>query len=209
MTSAVYEARNQLPCRQIDSSQNRHWRGIPLLEIAGFISKYRFLISLVIFLGFILSPQLTSLAQAPKNNSNTPSYQGIFTRNETENYYLNAINKLRATKKLPLLVIDNRLSVSAYKKGEDMVNKNYWSHYSPSGISFADFIWSGSPKAETVGENLAKCFDSKQSVFDALAASPAHYAIMTGRYTNFGVSEVKNINDGCIYTVMHLSFYKG
>ena len=63
------------------------------------------------------------------------------------------------------------------------------------------------PRADRVGENLARCFDSRQEAFDALVASPTHYAIMTGQFTNFGVSEVEDSASGCTYTTMHFAQY--
>ncbi|MEI6237363.1 MAG: CAP domain-containing protein [Candidatus Saccharibacteria bacterium] len=208
MMYAVFEADNQLPHQEIGLNQNKHYQKTLLKNVAGFIFKFRLLISAVLFCGIILSPQLSLLAQAPRNGTVNQSVNSTtVTRTSAENYYLKAINDLRISKELPVLVIDSRLSSSANQKGIDMSNSNYWGHYAPMGKSFADFIWQVSPNAETVGENLAKCYSSQQSAFEALIASPTHYAIMVGNFTNFGVSEVVDKNSGCINTIMHFAQY--
>jgi len=174
-----------------------------------YLYRHKYIISVFVFLSILLSPQLSSLAQAPSNNSVKAVSSGTgITHNETETYYLNAVNQLRSQKGLKPLIIDSRLSNSAKDKAIDMGSNKYWGHYAPVGRSFADFIWAHSPNAVTVGENLAKCYTSKKEAFDALVASPTHYAIMTGNFTNFGVSELLNKNDSCTYTVMHFSQYK-
>ena len=131
-----------------------------------YIYSYKYIISVIVFLSVLLSPQLSSLAQAPSSNTVKAVNSSIgITHNETETYYLNAVNQLRSQKGLKPLIIDSRLSNSANIKAIDMENNKYWGHYAPAGNSFADFIWAGSPQAESVGENLAKCYTSKKEAF--------------------------------------------
>lgn len=126
-----------------------------------------------------------------------------------ESYYLQAVNNLRASKSLAALKLDNRLSTSAAKKTNDMIAQNYWGHYAPnSGPSFSDYIWAQSPNATKVGENLARCYPTRDAAFDALVKSPTHYAIMVGEFTNFGISEATNPSNNCVYATMHFSLYK-
>lgn len=191
------------------SSRAENIFAIIINKFGRYILNYKYIFCVFIFFSILLSPQLSSLAQAP-NNASAKAINNNFgiTRNETENYYLNTVNQLRLKKGLRPLIIDSRLSISAKNKAQDMQNNKYWGHYAPVGKSFADFIWTNSPNAESVGENLAKCYTSKQEAFNALVASPTHYAIMTGDFSNFGVSEITNSSDGCVYTIMHFSQYK-
>lgn len=179
-----------------------------VLYLASLSVSFKYIIFATIFSLIIISPNLSLQAQAPNVNLASKTINtSVILRSDSENYYLQTINNLRAGKKLKPLVIDSRLTKSAFLKGIDMSEKNYWGHYAPAGKSFAEFVWQNSPNANTVGENLAKCYTSRQDSFNALVASPTHYAIMVGNFSNFGVSEVKDKNSGCINTVMHFSRY--
>jgi uncharacterized protein YkwD len=204
---AFYVDDGKLPHQTTGSVQNKQTFKVLKNRVARAINKYRLLFSLALFAAIIISPQLSLLAQAPRTNNSHALYSAKPSRTDTENFYLNAINELRASKELKPLIIDSKLSFSANQKGLDMSAENYWGHYAPSGKSFADYIWQYSPKAKTVGENLAKCYSSRQDAFEALKASPTHYALMIGNFTNFGISEVIDNNNGCINTVMHFSLY--
>jgi uncharacterized protein YkwD len=176
-----------------------------LSAISERLNKLRFIAAGLLFLVVILFPPINHFASAPR--ASAVSEGQIVARSDVETYYLNAINSLRVNLQLKALTIDNRLNTSAYQKGLDMSQKNYFSHWAPDGKSFSDFIWQDSPKANAVAENLAHCYTSRQLAFDALVASPTHYAIMVGQYDNMGVSEVLNKKSGCIETVFHFSRY--
>lgn len=173
-----------------------------------FILSQRLVLATVVSLVIFMSPPFTSLVQSPVANAAKTTTNSIITRSDAETVYLRAVNQLRLAHGRAPLVIDSRLTTSAWQKSNDMVLQNYWGHYAPNGTSFSDYIWRSSPKAEEVGENLARCFDNRQDAFDALVASPTHYAIMMGTYTNFGVAEVQDPKSGCLYTTMHFAMYQ-
>lgn len=176
--------------------------------LAVFIQRFRIILATLFAVALFLSPPLSPLAQSPLASAAQPNNTPIITRSDAEVYYLNAVNSLRASRGLTPLVVDARLTSSASQKGNDMVLQKYWAHFAPNGTSFSDYIWRTSPDAQRVGENLARCFDSRQDAFDALVASPSHYAIMTGQFTNFGVSEVEDAASGCTYVTMHFADYE-
>ncbi len=113
-------------------------------------------------------------------------------------------NQLRVQKDLPTLQQSRQLEQSAVDKLQNMQQMDYWGHRSPDGASFSQFIWQYDTEAQLVGENLARCFDSYDAAFTALVASPAHYAVLTGEFTNIGVASQKMAN-GCESIVMHVS----
>ncbi len=45
------------------------------------------------------------------------------------------INDIRQKNNLPILVENPKLNQAAYLKAQDMIDKNYFAHYSPDGIS--------------------------------------------------------------------------
>ena len=167
------------------------------------IPTLKWLLAALLF-GVVLVSPYTNQLLAGASNAAAPA---TIVRSESELFYLDKVNSLRAERGLEPLVIDSRLSLSASQKTADMVGQGYWGHYAPSGASFSDYIWRDSPKAVRVGENLAKCFDTRAAAFDALVASPTHYAVMVGQFTNFGVSEQPDPTSGCTYTTMHFAFY--
>lgn len=173
-----------------------------LLKMAQIVEKLRLPIALllvsIVFSGIsihALSPSINSQVYASQN--------GLI--NSADIYYIDQINKLRAEDKKQPLVYKAALETSASLKVRDMLRQGYWSHYSPSGESFADFIWRQNPASERVGENLARCFVTWDSAFSALVNSPTHYQIMVGDFTAVGVSELANPSDGCTYTVFHFA----
>ncbi len=127
------------------------------------------------------------------------------TINSADVFYIEKINNLRASVGKPYLFYKPALERSAAYKAQDMINNNYWGHFSPYGSSFSDFIWRETPFSEKVGENLAKCYDSRNDAFRALVESPTHYEIMVGDFTHVGISERINLSDGCTYTVLHFA----
>lgn len=167
------------------------------------IGLFKWSLALLLFWAVILLPTPSRMLAG----TTSASAPGIVVRSDTETFYLAKVNQLRAEKGLAPLLIDSRLSLSASQKTNDMITQHYWNHYAPDGTAFSDYIWRDSPKAERVGENLAKCFTTQQAAFEALVASPTHYAIMVGQFTNFGVFEETDPTSGCVYTTMHFSYY--
>jgi uncharacterized protein YkwD len=190
-----------------NTNQFRQSAGNVAHKFARTLQAQKFTLAALLFVAMVLSPQLTMLAYSPVASASGTTVNTVITRSDAEQYYLKSVNNLRASRGLPALLIDARLTSSATQKGNDMVLQNYWGHYAPNGTSFSDYIWHMSPKADRVGENLARCYDTRRAAFEALVASPTHYAIMIGEYTNFGVSEVQDPQSGCTYTTMHFADY--
>ena len=158
-----------------------------------FFTNFKFLIFIIILLGSITS--VSSQAASPSISSINSKVQD----------HLSLINELRTQSNLEPLLYNDNLAKSATNKALDMQSANYWGHQSPLGISFSDFIWRELPNSERVGENLARCFESSDLTFTALKNSQSHYDVMVGDFTDFGMVEIFNNSDGCIYSVFHFS----
>lgn len=113
-------------------------------------------------------------------------------------------NDLRGKQALETLLPSEQLVNSATAKLADMQQKNYWSHYAPDGTSFSSFVWQYDSDANVVGENLAYCYQNYDDAFNALVASPTHYAVLTGEFTNIGIAS-QTLANGCESIVMHVS----
>lgn len=116
------------------------------------------------------------------------------TDNNDINSIVSTINKIRKDNKLPLLNQDKRLNLSATRKADDMVKKNYWSHQDPDGKYSWDIIKNSGYKYKTAGENLARNFDNIKTV-EAWLQSPTHLEIILNpNYKDIGVGKVGKIS---------------
>ncbi|MDI2588982.1 CAP domain-containing protein [Psychrobacillus sp. NEAU-3TGS] len=97
-------------------------------------------------------------------------------------------NQERAKAGLKALQIDTKLAQSALAKSQDMKNKNYFSHTSPTYGSPFDQMKSFGVTYKSAGENIARGQRSAAEVVKSWMASPGHKAnILNPSYTHIGV----------------------
>ncbi|MBI1862754.1 hypothetical protein HYS00_01400 [Candidatus Microgenomates bacterium] len=83
-------------------------------------------------------------------------------------------NEERTKSNLAPLSLNEKLSIAAEKKAENMFTENYWAHFAPDGKTPWDFINQANYHYEFAGENLAKNFLFSKNVVDAWMNSPTH-----------------------------------
>ncbi len=85
-----------------------------------------------------------------------------------------AMNRERAAKGLDPLHLESRLSLAAQDRVGDMLDKRYFDHVSPDGVS--PFVWvkARGYSYRVIGENLALGYRSGQSVVTGWMNSPGH-----------------------------------
>lgn len=110
-------------------------------------------------------------------------------------------NDYRASKGLPILLMNEDLMNSAQMKANDLCVYGNWSHASGRGDAFSAFIAASGYDYRTAGENLAKGYDGAAGAFNALVASPHHLANVVGAYRDMGVGF--SLCNGKNYTVIH------
>lgn len=93
---------------------------------------------------------------------------------------------------------DASLNAMAGKKADDMCEKQYFAHVSPSGVGVADLADSFGYDYLSVGENLALgSFASDQAVVLAWMNSPGHRAnILNSKFTEIGVGVARCVFEG-------------
>ncbi|ALC85692.1 MULTISPECIES: CAP domain-containing protein [unclassified Bacillus (in: firmicutes)] len=97
-------------------------------------------------------------------------------------------NQERAKEGLKALQIDVKLTQSAQEKSQDMKNKNYFSHTSPTYGSPFDQMKALGITYNSAGENIAMGQPSAEEVVDAWMKSPGHREnIMNPSFTHIGV----------------------
>ena len=106
-------------------------------------------------------------------------------------------NAERTAAGLQQLTLNQQLSEAAARKAQDMFEKGYWAHTSPTGTTPWDFISGSGYRYVVAGENLAKNFSNSQGVVAAWKASPTHWAnIIKPSYKEIGFAVVNGKLNG-------------
>lgn len=125
--------------------------------------------------------------------------------NETasvEQEVTNLVNQERAKAGLAPLKLDWELSRVAKFKSQDMHDRNYFSHTSPTYGSPFNMMKDFGINYRTAGENIAKGQRSAKEVVNAWMNSSGHRAnILNKNFTHIGVGYVK---DGNYWTQMFI-----
>lgn len=120
-----------------------------------------------------------------------------------EQQVVDLVNKERAAAGLPALKVNTKLSGVAEKKAEDMRDRNYFSHTSPTYGSPFDMMKQFGISYTTAGENIAKGQKTPAAVMNGWMNSEGHRAnILNSKYTEIGVGYVTDSN-GNTYWVQH------
>jgi uncharacterized protein YkwD len=134
------------------------------------------------------------LAQAPQKEASLPDplvYQKYDkTSYLTQKGILEWTNFYRNQNNLKLLEEDEQLDKIAYLRIKDMFEKQYFAHYSKSGIGAPEIAQNVSYKYITIGENIALGnFSDDKELVDAWMASEGHRKnILNARYTKIGIA---------------------
>ena len=106
-------------------------------------------------------------------------------------------NQDRAGVSLPSLTTNSLLEQAAQFKAEDMLNKGYFAHISPAGVTPWYWIKQTGYSYDYAGENLAINYSDSADVTDAWMRSPGHRAnLLNDKFTEVGVATVKGNVDG-------------
>ncbi|MDF2566562.1 MAG: safA [Oscillospiraceae bacterium] len=109
----------------------------------------------------------------------------------------------RTSRGLPALTENWQLSRVARYKSQDMINKNYFAHQSPTYGSPFDMMQSFGLKFSSAGENIAYGQRTAKEVVNAWMNSAGHRAnILSTSYSQIGVGAAKKSN-GTLYWTQH------
>lgn len=134
------------------------------------------------------SPKSTT-TQPPTSSSNYGSNTGILSADEARSYQL--INQARQQNGLAPLALNPTLVKVAREKAQDMADKGYFGHYSPTYGSPYDHLQANGVAYRWAGENIAE-MDSVDSAHAAFMQSSGHRAnILSSAYTQVGVGVVR------------------
>jgi uncharacterized protein YkwD len=114
----------------------------------------------------------------------------LYASEINENNLVTLVNQEREANSLRPLKLRQELDLAATKKSNDMIARNYFSHYA-YGRTPWDFILESNYNYLYAGENLAMNFDTSEGVVNAWMNSPAHRAnILNADYDEFGFGVV-------------------
>lgn len=134
----------------------------------------------------------------PNDKINVPNIDSI---KHTEHIVIQLVNQERASHGLNTLRPDWELSRIARMKSADMLEKNYFSHTSPTYGSPFNMIQSFGVQYRSAGENIARGQRTPHEVFRGWMNSPGHRENILGDYTHIGVGYVQ---DGSYWTQMFI-----
>ena len=112
-----------------------------------------------------------------------------------EQEVIRLVNEERAKQNLPALTENKTLSSLARLKSQDMHDKGYFDHTSPTYGSMEDMLGKAGVRWGAIGENIAMGQRTPQQVVDAWMNSPGHRAnILNASFTQIGVGYVAQGN---------------
>ena len=148
-------------------------------------------------------PEATTAAPAAKTAAPAATAPASANIGAYEQQVVDLVNKERAAAGLPALKVNTKLAGVAEKKAEDLRDKNYFAHQSPTYGSPFDMMKQFGISYTSAGENIAKGQKTPADVMNGWMNSPGHKAnIMNSSYTEIGVGYVTDSN-GTTYWVQH------
>ena len=152
------------------------------------------------------NPQISNPALIyPGQQINVPNIQDVKT---AEAKVITLVNAERAKAGLAPLKANWQLSRIARYKSQDMIDKGYFSHTSPTYGSPFTMIQSFGLNFSSAGENIAMGQPTPEQVMTAWMNSPGHKSnILSPSYTEIGVGLAKNSKGVCYWTQMFIKPY--
>jgi uncharacterized protein YkwD len=136
------------------------------------------------------TPTPTPVPTPTPNPTPTPAPANGLT--VAEQRMVDLVNQDRAAAGLPALTVDMGLVYAAREKSQDMKDKNYFAHTSPTGVTPWDLMKKYGVSFKSAGENIAKGYTSADAAEKGFMNSGGHKANILGNYTHIGIGIVGN-----------------
>ena len=136
-------------------------------------------------------------------NTSNDNVTGEFAAFQKE--VVRLVNVERQKQGLGKLSLNAKLSNVATLKSQDMINKNYFDHTSPTYGSPFDMMKQFNISYKTAGENIAKGQKTPAEVVKAWMNSQGHREnILNKNYTEIGIGVAKDANGTLYWTQMFI-----
>jgi len=127
----------------------------------------------------------------------------VFFADITKISLINLVNDERAGLNLPPLKENSTLNQAAYLKAQDIIEKDYFSHNSPEGITPWYWFKKSGYDYAFAGENLAIGFLDSEEVHNGWMGSSSHRSnLLNPKYDEIGVAVMKGDFEGKETTVV-------
>ena len=137
--------------------------------------------------------------EKPNNDNNTANFSSY------QKQVLDLVNAERTKRGLKALTLDTKLSNVATMKSQDMIDKNYFDHNSPTYGSPFDMMRKFGVSYRSAGENIAEGQRSPQEVMNAWMNSEGHRKnILNPNFTTLGVGVAKTSSGRLYWTQMFI-----
>jgi len=127
----------------------------------------------------------------PKSPTHSPAPASSGPTDPEVISFVNLVNSYRASKGLSVLVWDGRVAAVAQAHSQDMIDRNYFGHTDPDGLTPPDRLRAAGIVFTDWGENIAGNAWTGADVFQRWINSPGHLAnIEFPNFTHHGVGLV-------------------
>ena len=134
---------------------------------------------------------------------NFPS--NLFFADITKTAFVNMLNETRGSFGLDSLTESQALDEAAQMKADDMVQKQYFSHISPQGLTPWYWFLQSGYEYKYAGENLAIGFYDSKEAFNAWLNSPSHRENMLNKnYKEVGTAVLTGFGPNNAVVVVQL-----
>lgn len=149
------------------------------------------------------NPQITNPSQIyPGQKINIPSIDDV---KALELRVVTLVNQQRANNGLPALKLNWEVSRVARYKSQDMIDKKYFDHQSPTYGSPFNMMENFGIKFSAAGENIAYGQKTPEAVMNSWMNSPGHRSnILNPTYNQIGVGAAKSSNGTFYWTQMFI-----
>ena len=130
--------------------------------------------------------------QAQQPQQQVIQVESLVNLSEVENQVLVSLNNIRTNHGLNPFSIDSALTNIARSRSKDMIDRGYFSHYTPDGKNIGHFLKANGIGYKSAGENLALATPpskgSANNLVDAWMKSGSHKDnILKGAYSRVGI----------------------
>ena len=149
------------------------------------------------------APAPTKNTTTAPTTTNTTTPTGDFSAYQQE--VLNIVNKERTSRGLSALKFNAEVSKVATLKSQDMIDKGYFDHTSPTYGSPFDMMKKFGITYKSAGENIAMGQKTPQEVMTAWMNSEGHRKnILNSSFTEIGIGIAKDSNGRLYWTQMFI-----
>ncbi len=151
------------------------------------------------------NPQISNPSQIyPGQKINIPSIDDV---KALEQKVIELVNQQRAYNGLPALKANWEVSRVARYKSQDMIDKHYFAHQSPTFGSPFNMMENFGIRFSAAGENIAYGQRTPEEVMKSWMNSPGHRSnILNATYNQIGVGVAKSSNGTFYWTQMFIKY---